>query len=73
MKHSVRFIDKQAAELGFFAQGNAAAYADMVSKAFAECPPRMDRSDERVELMGRIIYAARKIDEINGGRRKLWE
>lgn len=72
MKHSVRFIDKQAAELGFYAQQDKDSYIDMLRRVISELPTHLDKSDERVELFGRIIYDARKIDAINSGQRKLW-
>ena len=73
VKHSVRFIDRQAAELGLYAQTDLDAYADLVRRAFAGCPPRLDKEDPRLELIGRIIYDARKIDAYNGGTRALWQ
>ena len=73
VKHSVRFIDKQAAELGFYAQNDLDSVASNVAVTLRSIPPKLEADDPRVELLGRIIYDSRKIDAYSSGRRALWE
>ena len=73
VKQPVRFIDKRAAELGYYAQNDLDSVATNLAMTIRSMPSKLAADDPRLELLGRIIYDSRKIDQYTSGARRLWE